>query len=126
MSDLKIREFYLTILSVQKKFIEDFEESHSQKNLRVNGVTCKYFDSEKGKKVLLLLHGGFAYFDMWIHQIVEFEKDCRIIAPSCPVLPDAKMKEYSNALYTILKAENINKVNVMGYSEGELTVQVFI
>jgi pimeloyl-ACP methyl ester carboxylesterase len=48
-------------------------------------------------EVLLLLHGGYACFDMWIHQIVESEKDYRVIAPTCPVLPDAKMKEYSGA-----------------------------
>jgi pimeloyl-ACP methyl ester carboxylesterase len=126
MLDSKMRKFYSTIPSAQKEFIRDFEESHSQKSLRINGVTWEYFDSEKGKEVLLLLHGGYAYFDMWIHQILAFEKDYRIIAPTCPVLPDAKMKEYSHALYTILGAENINKVNVMGYSEGGLIAQCFL
>lgn len=126
MPDSRIRRFYSTIPSAQKDFIEGFEESHSQKSLCVNGITWKYFDSEKGREVLLLLHGGYADFDMWIHQIVEFEKYYRIIAPTCPVLSNAKMKEYSDALYTILRAENIHKVNVMGYSEGGLIAQCFL
>jgi len=126
MSYSRIRKFYSRIPSVQQKFIEDFEESHSQKSLRINGVTWNYFDSEKGKEVLLLLHGGYADFDMWIHQIVEFEKDYRIIAPTCPALPNAKMEEYSKALSAILGAENIDRVNVMGYSEGGLIAQCFL
>jgi len=126
MIDLKIKKFYSTIPHEQKEFIKNFEESHSQKSLLINGITWKYFDSEKGKEVLLMLHGGYVYFDMWIHQIVEFEKDYRIIAPTCPVLPDARMKEYSDALYTILQAENVNNVNVMGYSEGGLIAQCFL
>jgi pimeloyl-ACP methyl ester carboxylesterase len=126
MPDSRIREFYSTIPSAQKEFIQDFEESHSQKSLRVHGVTWRYFDSERGTEVLLLLHGGYADFDMWIHQIIEFEKDHRIIAPTCPVLPDARMKEYSDAVYAILRAENINRVHVMGYSEGGLIAQCFL
>jgi len=118
--------FYKKIQRAQKEFIEDFIISHPQKNLIVNGVTWRYFDSEKGKEVLLLLHGGYAGFDMWIHQIVDFEKDFRIIAPTCPVLPKANMKEYSYALYTILKEENVDVVNVMGYSEGGLIAQCFL
>jgi len=126
MIDLKIKKFYSTILNEQKEFIKDFEESHSQKSLIINGVMWRYFDSEKDKEVLLLLHGGYAQFDMWIHQIVGFEKNYRIIAPTCPVLHDAKMKEYSDALYTILQTENVNNVNVIGYSEGGLIAQCFL
>jgi pimeloyl-ACP methyl ester carboxylesterase len=118
--------FYKKIPKAQREFLEDFIVSHPQKSLIVNGVTWKYFDSEKGKEVLLLLHGGYAGFDMWMHQIVEFKKDYRIIAPTCPVLPNANMKEYSYALYMILKVENIDIVNVMGYSEGGLIAQCFL
>jgi pimeloyl-ACP methyl ester carboxylesterase len=126
MTNSRITRFYSTIPSAQKEFIEVFEASHSQKSLRVNGVTWKYFDSEKGRNILLLLHGGYADFDMWIHQIVEFEKDYRIIAPTCPVLSNATMKVYSDALATILSAENIHTVSVIGYSEGGLIAQCFL
>ncbi|MBN1428337.1 MAG: alpha/beta hydrolase [Anaerolineae bacterium] len=126
MLDARMRKFYSQIPDAQKRFVEDFSKSHSQKSLTVDEVTWNYADSGKGKKVLLLLHGGYASFDMWMHQIVEFEKDYRIIAPTCPVLPDAKMRVYSDALYTILKAENIDNVNVMGYSEGGLIAQCFL
>jgi len=126
MSYSRIRRFYSKISNAQKEFIEDFEESHSQKSVRVGDTTWKYFDSQKGKEVLLLLHGGYADFDMWIHQVVEFERDYRIIAPTCPVFADARMKKYSDALYKILISENINKVSVMGYSEGGLIAQCFL
>ncbi|MBN1315002.1 MAG: alpha/beta hydrolase [Anaerolineales bacterium] len=118
--------FYATIPSAQKEFLKAFEESHSQKSLCVDGVTWNYYDSEmEGRQGLLLLHGGYAGFDMWMHQIVEFEKEYRIIAPTCPVLPHATMKAYSDALGAILKAENV-QVSVMGYSEGGLIAQCFL
>jgi pimeloyl-ACP methyl ester carboxylesterase len=126
MTSNKIRKFYSKIPGAQKEFINNFYESHPQKSLDINGISWQYFDSQNGQEVLLLLHGGYAHFDMWIHQIVEFEKDYRIIAPTCPILPYAKMKAYSDAINTILEAENIVKVNLMGYSEGGLIAQCFL
>lgn len=126
MANTKIGRFYSAIPSAQKEFIENFRDSHFEKSLCVDGVTWKYFDSGKGGDTLLLLHGGYVGFDMWIHQIVEFEKNYRIVAPTCPVLPKAKMKAYSDALFKMLKAENIHKVNLMGYSEGGLIAQCFL
>ena len=122
----RIDKFYAQIPESQKKYIEDFEKAHSEKSLDVNGVTWKYYDSEDGKEVLLLLHGGFVDYTMWIHQIVEFESTYRIIAPTCPILPEAKMEKYSEALSKILKAEYINKVKLMGYSEGGIMAQCFL
>lgn len=126
MNKAKIRRFYSDIPSWQKEYIAAFIKNHLQKSIRINEIEWNYYDSEKGSEVLLLLHGGYADFDMWIHQIVEFEKTYRIIAPTCPVLPNAKMKEYSNALHEILTAENIPKVNMMGLSEGGLIEQCFL
>jgi pimeloyl-ACP methyl ester carboxylesterase len=122
----RIEKFYKKIPASQKKYIDDFEKVHSEKSLDVNGVTWQYFDSEEGQEVLLLLHGGFVDYTMWIHQIVEFESTYRVIAPTCPDLPDAKMDEYSAALSKILEAENITKINMMGYSEGGLIAQCFL
>ena len=122
----RIEKFYSQIPASQKKYIEDFETIHTEKSLDINGVTWKYLDSEKGREVLLLLHGGFADYTMWIHQIVEFKRTYRIIAPTCPVLPNAKMEKYSAALSKILETENINKINLMGYSEGGLITQCFL
>jgi len=110
----------------QKAFVEDFRASHPQKCLAVDGVTWSYFDSEDGGSVLLLLHGGFAAYDMWIHQIVEFERDYRIIAPTCPALSRATMQVYSDALRAILEHEGVNRLSVMGYSEGGLIAQCFL
>jgi len=126
MTSSRIERFYAKIPGGQKMFISNFEASHSLKSLDVNGLTWEYFDSDNDGPVLLLLHGGYADFDMWIHQIVDFENDYRVIAPSCPVLPEATMEVYSNALSQILRVDNINSVNVMGYSEGGLIAQCFL
>ena len=126
MTSSRIQRFYARIPGDQQVYISDFEASHSLKSLDVNGIAWEYFDSESDGPVLLLLHGGYADFDMWIHQIVEFENDYRVIAPTCPVLPEATMEVYSNALSQILSSENIQRLNVMGYSEGGLIAQCFL
>ncbi len=126
MTSSRIKRFYAKIPGDQKLFISDFEVSHSLKSLDVNGVAWEYFDSESDRPVLLLLHGGYADFDMWIHRIVEFENDFRVIAPTCPELHEATMEVYSNALSQILSSENVQRVNVMGYSEGGLIAQCFL
>jgi pimeloyl-ACP methyl ester carboxylesterase len=117
---------YATLPEAQRSFVADFAASHPQKRREVDGVTWSYFDSGQGSEVLLLLHGGYTDFDMWIHQIVAFEGDYRIIAPTCPVLPEATVQVYVDALRAILSAEAIGRLHVMGYSEGGLIAQCFL
>lgn len=121
-----IQKYYSKIPDWQKEFLRDFRDSHSQKSLDVNGVTWRYYDSEKGQDALLLLHGGFVAFDMWIHQIAAFEGHYRIIAPTCPALSEPTMQRYSDALHAILQNEGLHQINLMGYSEGGLIAQCFL
>jgi pimeloyl-ACP methyl ester carboxylesterase len=121
-----IEKYYSKIPTSQKVYIQDFERTHAEKSLVVRGVPWQYLDSGGNQQVLLLLHGGFADTSMWIHQITTFEKTYRIIAPTCPAWPDAKMKDYSGALRAILTAEKIENVYLMGYSEGGLIAQCFL
>ena len=126
MKETNFDKYYSKTPEWQKTFVRQFRATHSEKHLMIDGVDWRYYDSESGAEILLLLHGGFVDFDMWIHQIVAFEKDYRIIAPTCPVLPDATMQQYSEAIYTILMEEDIHQVYMMGYSEGGLIAQCFI
>lgn len=122
----KIEKYYSKIPTSQKMYIQEFEDTHTEKSLVVKGVPWKYLDSGKGRQALLLLHGGFADYSMWIHQIVAFERTYRILAPTCPAWQDAKMGDYSQALRAILAAEKVDKVYMMGYSEGGLIAQCFL
>ena len=122
----RIEKFYPVIPAWQKKYILDFAKGHAPKTLRVDGVPWEYYDSKNGREALLLLHGGYSDFSMWMHQIIAFENTFRIIAPTCPALPHASMQHYAVALRTILKAEKISSVNIIGYSEGGIIAQVFL
>jgi pimeloyl-ACP methyl ester carboxylesterase len=122
----RMEKFYRRIPESQKQCVETFETTHAQKGLDVDGVTWHYFDSEQGEQTLLLLHGGFVDYTMWMHQILEFERTYRIIAPTCPALPEPTMKHYSIALRAILDAERISAVRLVGYSEGGLIAQCFL
>ncbi|MBN1956239.1 MAG: alpha/beta hydrolase [Anaerolineae bacterium] len=126
MRDARTERFYSTIPTAQKAFVEHFYAAHAQKSLDVNGVTWEYLDAGTGPRVLLLLHGGFVAFDMWIHQIVAFEQDYRVLAPTCPALPRATMRAYADALQAILREEGVERLDVMGYSEGGLIAQCFL
>ena len=122
----KLSDFYKHIPLDQQAFVEEFRRTHAQKQNATNRTTRTYFDSNSQCDILLLLHGGFADFSMWIHQIVAFEMDYRVIAPTCPNLPHATMKAYSEGLVEILKAEKVEKTNLMGYSEDGLIAQCFL
>ena len=126
MSNKKPRNFYSDLPEVQKAFVENFQKTHHQKCIKIADTDWHFFDSETDGPVILLLHGGFADYSMWIHQITAFEDEYRIIAPTCPVLPKATMNAYSKGLKGILEAENINQLNIIGYSEGGLIAQVFL
>jgi pimeloyl-ACP methyl ester carboxylesterase len=126
LSQKSKKDFYTETPNGQQKILWNFQQTHQQKSLQIGDIAWKYYDSETDGPVLLLLHGGFADFSMWIHQIMFFEKEYRIIAPTCPALPKATMEAYSEGLQRILDAENVNRFNIMGYSEGGLIAQVFL
>ena len=114
------RDFYRNLSQEQQSYVQSFRTSYLLKKMIIKGTPWHYYDSENAGPTLLLLHGGFTDFSMWIHQIIAFEKDFRVIAPTCPVLPQATMKTYSGGLNRILHSENAYPVFVMGYSEGGL------
>lgn len=126
VSSHNIHSFYQKLPPAQQAFIQDFHQSHHQKQINVDGTPWQYYVSNSQEDVLLLLHGGFTDFSMWIHQIVAFEKQFRVIAPTCPNLLQATMNDYSQGIRAILKAEKAEKVNLMGYSEGGLIAQCFL
>lgn len=120
------KDYYARLPEDQQEYVNSFHQTHHQKFITINNTIWKYFDNETAGPVLLLLHGGFADFSMWIHQITYFESKYRVIAPTCPPLLQATMQVYSDGLEQILAAENIDCLNLMGYSEGGLIAQVFL
>jgi len=126
MTSDEISAYYKNLPKVQLAFIQAFYESETQKIINIDGVSWHYYDSQTDGPVLMLLHGGFADFTMWIHQIMAFRSDFRVIAPTCPGLRKATMSVYSNALTAIIKKEKIRHLNLLGYSEGGLIAQCFL
>ncbi len=120
------KKFYAHLPEEQFNFIQDFYATHLQKSIQIDNITWRYYDSETEGPVLLLLHGGFADFSMWVHQIAAFKSSYHILAPTCPVLTDATMMAYVEGLTSILTAEGVNHFNLMGYSEGGLIAQCFL
>ena len=117
---------YKNLPPEQLSFVRTFFNTHRQKTHEIEGINWQYFDSQTNGPALLLLHGGFADFSMWIHQITAFEADYRVIAPTCPVMPNATMAVYTRALKSILDAACVDRLNMMGYSEGGLIAQCFL
>lgn len=126
MAPEQISTFFTKLPSNQKAFIRAFQNSGAQKSFVINGIPWNYYDSQTNGPVLLLLHGGFADYSMWMHQIMAFKSDFRVIAPTCPPFPKATMQIYAKALGEIVRVEKIERLNIMGYSEGGLIAQCFL
>jgi pimeloyl-ACP methyl ester carboxylesterase len=126
MSKSKFKRFYRNTPNHQQAYMENFLLTHPQKRLLIDEITWQYYDSHTDSPAILLLHGGFVDFSMWIHQIIAFKDEYRVIAPTCPVLSNATMQNYGSAIRAILDYEKVKRVNVMGYSEGGLIAQCFL
>jgi len=117
---------YKNLPPEQLSFVRTFFNTHRQETIEIEGVKWQYYDSQTEGPNLLLLHGGFADYSMWIHQITAFDRDFRVITPTCPVLPDATMAAYADALRIILDEAGVDRMSLMGYSEGGLIAQCFL
>lgn len=91
----------------------------------VDGIRWEYYSGGQGKQTVLFIHGMAGAYDIWLNQILEFEKDYKILTFTLPK-QIASLEKTSNGIRAILDKENINKVMVVGTSMGGYLAQYLV
>jgi 3-oxoadipate enol-lactonase len=86
--------------------------------------TLHYYDSEKGKETLLLLHGFPFCWEMWSPQIPELEKKYRLLIPNLRAMGESGVEtQFSmemmvdDVIQLIIKLD-LPKIHALGFSMG--------
>lgn len=116
-----------------KLFAENIPTAHKLYNFRsrplsfimVDGIRWEYYSGGQGKQTVLFIHGMAGAYDIWWNQILEFEKDYKILTFTLPK-QIASLEKTSNGIRAILDKENINKVTVIGTSMGGYIAQYLV
>lgn len=104
----------------------------SESFFTVDGATYAYLDiGDKGKEVLVLLHGFTGTKQTWSPFISELEKYFRVIAIDMPGHGNSTndmpitMETFCHHLFKLLEKEKCDNIHLLGYSMGGRTALSF-
>lgn len=96
-----------------------------EKFILANGVAFRYSDTEKGEKVILLIHGYLESLECWETITSELAKEYRVIALDVPghgiseVVGEVHTMEFvAETIAALLVKLEISKSSVIGHSMG--------
>lgn len=88
-------------------------------------IRWEYYSGGQGSQTILFIHGMAGAYDIWWNQILELEKDYKILTFTLPK-QIASLEKTSKGIRAILDKENIDKVNVIGTSMGGYIAQYLV
>lgn len=92
------------------------------KEITVNGIKWKYYAGGNGKKTILFIHGMGGSYDLWWQQIMDFEKNYKVISYTLPEDINS-LKKASEGILKILEIENVDTFYAVGTSMGGYIAQ---
>lgn len=115
---------YRNVPQKQRELLRQFRSSHPYNHLIIDGVTWEYIFCGTGEPLVLLPGGSFRFGETWFQLITAFENEYTIVSPTYPAVPT--MAERVNGILSILKAEKIDNIHMLGWSLGGWTAQCFV
>ncbi len=97
-------------------------QSRSTTEIVVDGVKWNYYAGGTGDQTILFLHGMGGSYDLWWQQVLEFEKDYRVITYSLPEEINT-LENSSKGIIAILAQEKIGTFTAVGTSMGGYITQ---
>jgi pimeloyl-ACP methyl ester carboxylesterase len=107
---------------------DDYFQHYKEFKLRktseiiVDGIGWNYLSIGNGNKTILFLHGMGGSYDIWWQQILEFEKDFRIISYTLPESINT-LEQSANGIKAILAKEKVEIFTAIGTSMGGYITQ---
>ncbi|MFN3265255.1 MAG: alpha/beta fold hydrolase [Deinococcales bacterium] len=89
-----------------------------------------WFDSQKGKEALILVHGNGDEADTWRHLFVPLTEHFRVIAPDLPGFgrsqtQDARVSGLVDWLFSFIEQLGLKRVHLLGSSLGGVVASLF-
>jgi pimeloyl-ACP methyl ester carboxylesterase len=109
---------------VPAQSLKEFK-SRATKNIKVNGITWNYYAGGNGNKTIFFIHGMGGSYDLWWQQVVEFEKDYKVITYTLPESINS-LEKASEGILKILETENVDKFYAVGTSMGGYIAQYLV
>jgi pimeloyl-ACP methyl ester carboxylesterase len=117
-------KLYEKVPSKQVARLIDFRRTHPVKHLAIGDAHWEYIACGQGEQALLFLPGALSVGESAFPIISAFENEYRIIAPSYAL--SLTMEGLCDGIASILDAENISRIHVLGGSYGGLVAQYLI
>ena len=106
------------------KKLEEFRESHTEKEVLVEGVKWSYYSCGQGSRVLLMLAGGMGVGEVFFMHMMELEKDFKLIVPNYPEV--ATIEKLMQGISAIIQQEGVASFNILGQSFGGVLAQELV
>jgi len=117
-------ELYARVDSDTVKSLVDFRQAHPPKLMVVDGVEWNFLTLGDGPETILFLHGMTGAYDIWWKQMEALQDDYRVISVTYPAVDS--LEEMDKAITTILTAEGVDHLYVVGSSLGGYLAQYLV
>jgi len=104
--------------------LQSFRQEHPPQTREFGGVAWEYITVGEGEDTILFLHGLTGAYDLWWQQIEALKDSYRIISVTYP--PVRSLEELDAGLQSLLEAEGVDKVNIVGTSLGGYLAQYMV
>lgn len=118
-------KFYAGVPQEQVARLKQFRLNHPYKRLAIGDTKWEYIACGRASdQTLLLLPGALSVGESVFPLITAFENKYRVIAPSYAL--SQTMKGLTDGINSILEAEGVKQVHLIGGSYGGLVAQYFV
>ena len=117
-------QFYGNVVSPKAAALAEFRRRFSEKVVTDGATEWRYRVIGTASPVLLAIPGGELVNDLGFEFALAISGCCRIVYPAYPRV--SSIEELASGLRTILDAEKIKQVAILGASFGGAVAQVFV
>lgn len=118
---------FFKIYKKNDKAAQSLREFHKKptKLVVVDNIKWEYLSAGHGEKTILFIHGMGGDYELWWQQVIDFEKDFKVITYSLPEKVD-NLNEALKGIKAILAKENVDKFYAVGTSMGGYIAQYLV
>jgi pimeloyl-ACP methyl ester carboxylesterase len=104
--------------------VDEFLAAHPRRTVAAAGAWWECLSGGAGPEVVLVLPGGLGLPELGFGQILDLERDYRVLSPAYP--PSARMRDLVDGIAALLRAEGVESAHVIGASFGGQVAQCLV